>query len=135
MFQTTEFDCATVMANDTKVKPVLLLSQKKNNTIQHCRKIRPCGINGCSKLHNRLLHKSEEPKLDIKNARNEKKKQIKEQTAKVSTSEKKENQRTLIVESALLECAAMRTVSVLLANGKQKLQGNALLDHCSMNTF
>ena len=29
MFQIAEFDQATVMANDTKVKPGLLLSQKK----------------------------------------------------------------------------------------------------------
>ena len=64
----------------------------KNHTIQSCHKIRPCGINGCPKFHNRLLHKLKEPRSDIQNRRDEKKsEQIEERTAKISTSEKKED--------------------------------------------
>ena len=29
----------------------------------------------------------------------------------------------------------MKTVTILLANGKQKIQVNALLDDCSTNTY
>ena len=110
----------------------------KNHTVQSCRKIRLCGINGCPKFCNCLLHKSKEPRSDIQNTRIEKKsKQIEEQTAKISTctSEKKEDQRTLIAQSSPLERVAMRTVPVLLANGKRKLQVNALLDDCSTKTY
>ena len=61
--------------------------------------------------------------------------QIEERTAKISTSEKKEYQRTLMVQSSPLERVAMRTVPLLLANGKRKLQVNALLDDCSTKTY
>ena len=110
------------MANDTKVK-LYYCCLGKNHTVQSCRKIRPCGITGCPKFHNLLLHKSEEPESEIMNTRKEKNnKQIEEQTAKISTSEKKEEQRTLIAQSAPLERVALRTVLVFLANGKRKLQ-------------
>ena len=75
-------------------------------------------------------------KPDNQNTRDEKKsEQIEERTAKISTSEKKEDRRTLIAQSSPLEHVAMRIVPVLLANGKRKLQVNALLDDCGTKTY
>ena len=52
----------------------------KNHTVQSCGKIRLCGINGCPKFHNRLLHISEEPRSDIQDTRDEKKERANRRT-------------------------------------------------------
>ena len=31
----------------------------KNHVLQNCKKAKKCGVNNCSKLHNYLLHKSD----------------------------------------------------------------------------
>ena len=73
---------------------------------------------------------------DNKNTRDEKNNEQKEEgTAKLFSYEKKENQRTLIAQSASLERVAMRAIPVLLENGKQKLRVKALLDDCSTKIY
>ena len=75
--------------------------------------------------------KSTKPRSGSKNTRDEKNNEkMEDRRAKVSSSEKKEGQRILIVQSAPLERVVLRIVPVLLA----KLQVNALLDDCSTKT-
>ncbi|XP_047142971.1 uncharacterized protein LOC124817189 [Hydra vulgaris] len=78
-----------------------------------CEKSRKCGTDGCQEVHNRLLH--------LKKQTREKRE---ETTLLTKFSSKNQSQEV-----------AMRTLPVILTNGKLSIKVNALLDDASTQTY
>ena len=114
----------------------------RNHVLKNCEKIRSCGIEGCKKLHNRLLHKNAELEtskdvFENKNSQGFLKAEVVSAKENVtSNSDAKvpnQNQTTLIAQSSF--AVAMRIVPIVLQHKKRKLEVNALLDDCSTKTY
>ncbi len=110
-----------------------------------CNRLGYCGINGCAGMHNRLLHKEKDhPKSESEDADEELTfTTIVQPTINAclsGCSEKKALQTNKTAqESAAKETdapkIALRTVPVILSNGRKRLRVNALLDDASTSTF
>ena len=85
----------------------------KNHIARFCRRQMLCGIGGCTKTHNRLLHSENEEK------------------PKCKRYSYKSDQTPM----PLADSAALRTIPVILKHGSRRIKVNALLDDASTNTY
>jgi hypothetical protein len=123
----------------------------EGHTGNKCTKSRCCGVDGCTKTHNRLLHgypQTERIEMESnqrencerlpRNGRN-----ISQATQTLPTTEGEhptevERSLTTRIESKTSqqqEFLAMRTVPVVLINGNRRMTMNALLDDASTKTY
>ena len=110
-----------------------------------CPRSRPCGQDGCTDLHHRLLHKKEH-KDQIPYFRDNTKVKRIEKTglqdmkcpptdSYISPTEGNE-QTTMVTQNNISPSfTGLRTVPVILKNGDRSLKINALLDDASMKTY
>ena len=91
---------------------------KDNHLAKLCKFKGKCGINGCSKTHNRMLHK------DVLNA----------QAADFIPAEQAEQKaQNFSVSNA--NCVALRTIPVVIRVANRELRVNALLDDGSTKSY
>jgi len=122
---------------------------------QDCSRSRPCGVNGCTQVHNRLLHRNN-------NNNNNRHSNLTSApiSPSISSSSSNHNQSTPATSShtqsaarggvgrasesdipqnvtmlTLKNSIALRTVPVILRNGSKSLRVNALLDDGSTKTY
>lgn len=88
-----------------------------------CRKMGECEIDGCRKLHNRMLHEKRETHHTVQRSG--------ETSSRVF--EPITEEATMLTHR--FDKIALRTVPVLLRNGNKSMQVNALLDDASTKTY
>jgi len=86
----------------------------------NCPRGRVCGINGCKRIHHRLLH------TEIANKKNS---YVKDQIAE----NKNETHNFVTVKSH--PTVALRTVPVIVSSGQKRIKINALMDDASTKTY
>ena len=110
----------------------------KNHVLQNRKKVKKCGVDSCSKLHNYLLLKSDvkiqKGSIEEENQLIKSDKSIKKSNQGTSSESYIDN-RTMVAKSLPSEWIAMRTIPVLIEHASRKLQVNALLDDCSKKTY
>ena len=114
-----------------------------------CPRSRPCGLDGCTDLHHRLLHKEEHTKQLSVSLDNNDLKRIKgtalnprqqdmppHLTDRDSCSTEGKEQTTMVTENNIrTNFIGLRTVPVILKKGEQSLKINALLDDASTKSY
>ena len=101
-----------------------------------CPRSRPCGINKCTKSHNRLLHQTTHKTQESKNKSKECENAAPEETDTQLKLTEHSLTTTLTSErSDIHSYLALRTVPVILKNGNKELVVNALLDDASTRTY
>ncbi|CAB4034781.1 Hypothetical predicted protein, partial [Paramuricea clavata] len=121
------------------------------HTGSKCTKSRCCGVDGCTKTHNRLLHgypQTERKEMESNQRENCERlprngRSISQATQTLPTTEGEhptevERSLTTRVESKISqrqEFLAMRTVPVILINGNRKMTVNTLLDDANTKTY
>lgn len=96
-----------------------------------CRNSRICGINGCVKTHNRLLHEQEKEKfLSAENKTEENVEKIHE--GEIHTSHTASIRENMQQQKWFI---SLRTVPVILKHGAKKIVVNALLDDGSTKSY
>jgi hypothetical protein len=124
----TEFKALAIAGRWAKAKDLKLCYRclKSNHQGSDCRNFRKCGLDGCKKVHNRLLHKGEE-KPDINSQ---------ESTGSLLNPEASVYQSdNFTTYSKSPNYVALRTVPVILKSGKKSVKVNALLDDGSTKTY
>ncbi|CAB4042746.1 Nucleotide-binding oligomerization domain-containing 2, partial [Paramuricea clavata] len=124
----------------------------EGHTGRKCTKSRCCGVDGCTKTHNRLLHgypQTERKEMESNQRENCERlprngRSISQATQTFPTTEGEHstevNERSLTTRvdskiSQRQEFLAMRTVPVILTNGNRRMTVNALLDDASTKTY
>lgn len=107
-----------------KEKNLCFRCLRNNHRGSECKRYKKCNINGCVKTHNRLLHSPDVEKTQNLNVNAPEFK---------SSSQNTEEQ---AFTSRPMNCKiALRTVPVIISNGKQKMKINALLDDGSSKSY
>ncbi|XP_071944914.1 uncharacterized protein [Antedon mediterranea] len=94
-----------------------------------CKRVMSCGINGCKNDHNRLLHREKVKKesnfetVEVGVAREGERKVTKTETG---------TNTTLLSKN---QSIALRTIPIIVSNGKKRIEVNALLDDGSTQTY
>ncbi len=105
-----------------------------------CNNSRCCGVNGCTKTHNRLLHDNQRQEIKQPSYQGNRASvstqtpSIMEEETAVGT-ERSLTTRDKAKTSQRQEFLAMRTVPVTLVNGNRRIKVNALLDDASRKTY
>ena len=94
-----------------------------NHMAKDCRSSRICGLDGCTETHNRLLHKQKES-VSARKTESSHEEEVPPQQTSHTTAFKVEP-----------DFISLRTVPVVLKNGKKKIVVNALLDDGSTKTY
>ena len=96
-----------------------------------CRRTRKCNIDGCSRVHHRLLHSESAPVDYRRNATGDKCSTNNPNGAKGPEI----THSNTYVSGGTEKCIALRTVPVILKNGENSVRINALLDDGSTRTY
>ena len=102
-----------------------------------CRNTRPCGINGCTRTHHRLLHRA--PTISNDNTYNRPAAATASagnaESGAAFVTERGAAARTMTGHSPTSTQVALRTVPVTLRNGQRSVNVNALLDDGSTQSY
>ena len=109
-----------------------------------CPRSRPCGQNGCTDLHHKLLHKPRPNVQKQSSSDNTAAKRTADQDVKIAadqatcfTEGKVQTEQTTMMTQRYVraEFVGLRTVPVILQNGGRSLTVNALLDDASTKSY
>ena len=124
--------------NLAKSKYLCFRCLSSNHLGKSCNYSKECGVNGCQKSHNRLLHQSVETLPKLSGA-------VADVDRKVDRDVPADNQFsstgtvsdtvTLTVNNSAGQFIALRTVPVVLQNGSKSMKVNALLDDGSTRSY
>ncbi|XP_064627878.1 uncharacterized protein LOC135487738 [Lineus longissimus] len=133
-FKGLEIDKRWDMAKELKLCYRCLANS--NHRGVDCKRSRVCGIEGCKETHNRLLHRSPLPKESLSATKGENKKE--KRPAASGEKPRSQNYGSLTTTSddkEESEYIALRTVPVIVKNGRKRLKINVLLDDGSTTTY
>ncbi|CAC5373862.1 unnamed protein product [Mytilus coruscus] len=107
---------------------------------RQCPRSRVCNLGGCKEVHNRLLHRDKqsfsEPKVPVRTeSKTNKNYATEKKEDKAAATEGGSQDRTMIGRDRKSNFVTLRTVPVILKNGKRTVSVNALLDEASTKTY
>ncbi|XP_064629276.1 uncharacterized protein LOC135488565 [Lineus longissimus] len=98
----------------------------RNHLGSKCERTRECGIDECKETHHRLLHGKRTSVMPARKDTEEKRERDRNHSTVTLKTTDQTNEEKFI---------SMRTVPVIVKNGKRRIKVNAMLDDCSTTTY